>query len=102
MKPTLRHPIFLLKIVKCFFFIFFFGMFLFLMKDVFDKFQSKMTSSGISLRSDGVTEKLLPLLTLCAWPIKRNPGLHFTKDDFNRNSFGIEDFFHNYTLFLLK
>ena len=102
MKPTPKHQIFLLKIFKCFIFIFFFGMFLRLMKDVFDKFQSKITSSGISLRSDDVTEKLLPLLTLCAWPVKRNPGLHFTKDDFQRNSFELEDFFHNFTLAVLK
>jgi hypothetical protein len=98
MKPTSRRPLFYLKIVKCLFFILFFGMFALLMRDVFNKFKSKITSSSISLRSDEVTEKLLPFMTLCAWPIKRAPGFHFTTDDFKRNSFGLEDYIPPYYL----
>ncbi len=98
MKLVTKKPFYLLEIFKGFFFILCFGMFVLLMKEVYDKYTSKMTSSGISLYSDGTTEKFLPFLTFCAWPIKRTPGIHFRKDDFKNNSYDLNDFFHNVSL----
>ncbi len=98
MNVAAKKPIFLLKILKCFIFIACFAMFVLLMKEVYDKYKSKMTSSGISLHSDDVTEKFLPYLTFCAWPVKRTPGIHFTKDDFKKNSYDLHEFFHNVSL----
>ena len=98
MKVVTKKPIFLLTIFKCFIFIACFVMFVLLMKEVYDKYTSKMTSSGISLYSDDVTEKNLPYLTFCAWPVKRTPGIHFTKDDFKKNSYDLNEFFHNVSL----
>ncbi len=82
-----------LKIVKILLFTLCFAIFILMMSDVFYKYKSKMTSSGLNVHSNDVTEKHLPFITFCPWPVKQNPGLHFTKEDFIRNSFELEEIF---------
>jgi hypothetical protein len=41
--------------------------------------------------------KMLPCFSVCALPAYRSIGFFFTEKDFLKNSFELEDFFHNET-----
>ena len=46
--------------------------------------------------------KALPSMTFCPWPVYRTKGFHFQKEDFNKNTFDLEDMFHPVMLSVLK
>ncbi len=50
------------------------ALFLVLMKDVWYKYESKLTATGVQLRTERLTKKRLPLLTICPWPNFRKQG----------------------------
>jgi hypothetical protein len=52
-------------------------LFLLLMKDVWNKFASKLTATGVQLRTEQITKKLFPHLTICPWPGFKKQGLLF-------------------------
>jgi hypothetical protein len=52
-------------------------LFLILMKDVWNKFESKMTAVGVQSRTEKTMKKKLPLLTICSWPRFKQQGLLF-------------------------
>jgi hypothetical protein len=52
-------------------------LFLILMKDVWNKFESKMTTVGVQSRTEKAMKKKLPLLTICSWPRFKKQGLLF-------------------------
>jgi len=49
-------------------------LFLFLMKDVWNKFKTKLTSTGVQFRTENIVKKRLPLLTICPWPRFKKQG----------------------------
>jgi len=91
-------PKFLFNLIKGILFITFSLMFLLLMDDVWSKFTSKMTSTGVTFEGESETKKQLPYFTFCPWPVYRNKGFHFSKEDFKKNTFEKEDLFHPYFL----
>jgi hypothetical protein len=50
-------------------------MFLILMKDVWNKFESKLTSTGVQFRTEKMTKRKLPHLTICPWPSFKKQGI---------------------------
>ena len=89
--------------LRCFFFLIFLIMFFIIMRDVWSKFVSKMTSTGITFQSnekDG--KKFLPSFTFCPWPVYKSKGLHYNPDNFQKNTFNLEEIFDNYSLVDLK
>jgi hypothetical protein len=74
-----------------------------MMGDVWSKFVSKMTSTGITFRSDKEDDrKYLPSFTFCPWPVYKTRGLHYNPEDFKKNTFNLEEIFYNDTLIDLK
>ena len=41
-------------------------------------------------------------MTFCPWPVYKKRGYYFQKDDFNDNTFDLEDIFHPVMLQFLK
>jgi hypothetical protein len=46
--------------------------------------------------------KMLPCFSFCALPAYRSIGFFFIEKDFLKNSFELEDFFHNETIAELR
>jgi hypothetical protein len=46
--------------------------------------------------------KMLPCFSFCALPAYKSLGFYFTKKDFLKNSFELEDFFYNKTIAELR
>ena len=57
------------------------SLFLALMRDVWNKFESKITITGVQFRSEEITEKKLPHMTICPWPKFKKPGMLLNKID---------------------
>ena len=89
--------------LRSFLFVIFLVMFFIIMQDVWSKFVSKMTSTGVTLKSSKEDDKkLLPSFTFCPWPVYKTKGLHYNPEDFKRNTFDLEEIFENNTLSLLR
>jgi hypothetical protein len=76
-----------------------------MMGDIWSKFVSKMTSTGVTFRSDKEDDrkrKYLPSFTFCPWPVYKTRGLHYNPEDFKKNTFNLEEIFYNDTLIDLK
>ena len=93
MKEIEIKPIFLFNLIKYSLFITFSFMFFFFMADVWSKYTSKMTSTGVTFHGEKETKKQLPYFTFCPWPVYRNKGFHFSKEDFMKNTFEKEEMF---------
>ena len=83
------------QVFKYFSIIFCLALFIYMMTDVWDKFNNQMTSMGIRFKVENVKEKQLPCLTACPWNAYRERGLFFKKDDFMRQTFEKEEIFYN-------
>jgi hypothetical protein len=74
-----------------------------MMRDVWSKFVSKMTSTGVTFKSvEKDDKKFLPSFTFCPWPVYKSKGLHYNPDNFKKNTFNLEEIFDNLTLVDLK
>jgi hypothetical protein len=71
--------------------------FVILMKDVWLKYSKKMISSRTNTKFDLSGQKMFPCLTFCVAFGFRNAGIHFTKLEFMRNTFGLDDIFTKVT-----
>jgi hypothetical protein len=89
------------KIVKYFLFILFSIMFLVLMRNVWIKFSSKMTSTGITFTEPDESGKLLPSFTFCPWPVYKKRGFYFSDSDFLNNTYEFTDIFSNFSMSIL-
>ena len=87
-----------LNLIKFFVFISCFVAFFVLMMNVWKKFSSNMTSTGVTFRDDGKPDKLRPLFTVCAWPVYKTKGFHFKVEEFDKNTFEMKEIFENSTL----
>ena len=75
-------------------------MFVYLMMDVWDKFNNKMTNMGVRFTGEDVKEKgenteekPLPCLTACPWSPFRKRGFYFKQDDFIKQTYEKEEIF---------
>ncbi len=84
----------LFNLIKCLLFITFSVMFFFLMTDVWSKYTSKMTATGINFCGNKEKEKQLPHFTFCPWPVYRTKGLYFSQEDFKKNTFDFDEMFY--------
>ena len=93
----------LFQFLRNFLFVIFLFMFFIMMRDVWSKFASKMTSTGVNFRStEKDDKKFLPSFTFCPWPVYKSKGLHYNPDNFKKNTFNLEEIFDNYSLVDLK
>jgi hypothetical protein len=89
----------LFKFLRNFLFVIFLFMFFIMMRDVWSKFVSKMTSTGVTFRrTEKDDKKFLPSFTFCPWPVYKSKGLHYNPDNFKKNTFNLEEIFYDYTL----
>ena len=56
------------------------------------------SSTGISYSDNTLKEKLLPCLTFYAMPAYKKNGFHYSKDDYQNQTYNITDIFDNTTL----
>ena len=63
------------------------GSFIYLTKDVWDKFSHKFTSTGVRFSDVGLTSKELPCFTLCPWKSFKEKGFHYENTDFMNSTF---------------
>ncbi len=89
---------FWLNFIKLFVFTILFVIFIIAMKDVWEKFDSKATTTAIEWTDEGHEKKLLPYLTFCPWPAFRNKELHYSEEGFLKNTFELKDVFDDKTI----
>ena len=89
----------LLKIVITIFCTF---LFLILMEDVWNKYLSKITHTGIRVQSSREEKKYLPCLTICPAPGFKVKGFFHGETAMLENSFSWEDVFAEKTIHKLK
>ena len=63
------------------------GSFIYLTKDVWDKFSHQFTSTGVRFSDVGLTSKELPCFTLCPWKSFKEKGFHYENTDFMNSTF---------------
>ena len=63
------------------------GCFIYLTKDVWNKFSHKFTSTGVRFNDQGLTSKELPCFTVCPWRGFKTKGFHFDHNDFMNSTF---------------
>ena len=86
------------------------ALFLYMMIDVWDKYDNKMTSMGIRFKGENIKEKQLPCITACPWNAFRKRGFFFEQDDFIKQTYKREEIFfdvpfvelYNISLFSIK
>ena len=61
-----------------------------------------MFSTGFRHSDDNLAEKLLPCITFYAMSAYKTDGFHYSKEDFQKQTYDIEEFFHPQTLWELK
>ena len=76
--------------------------FVWLTRDVWNKFRLKTTTTGIRFRVFESEQKPLPCFTFCASEAYKTAGLHFTSKQFVENTFDLEDFFEDETMVEIK
>ena len=98
MSKILENKSLVFNLLRIFLFTIFLVVFFIMMADVWLKFVSKMTSTGVTFRSDNDSKngkKFLPSFTVCPWPVYRTKGLHFRPEDFKKNTFDLEEILTN-------
>ena len=63
------------------------GCFIYLTKDIWNKFSNKFTSTGVRFSDQGLTSKALPCFTVCPWRGFKKKGFHFENKDFINSTF---------------
>ena len=71
------------------------ALFLYMMIDVWDKYDKKMTSMGTRFKEENNQEKHLPCITVCPWNAFRKRGLYFKRADYISQTFEKEEIFYN-------
>lgn len=66
-------------------------LFLLLMKDVWEKFQSKMMTTNSRWRNDQVEEKLAPWITICPLQSYKTLGNHYTTEAYLNNVYTFDE-----------
>ena len=77
--------------IKCAIAFFCWGCFIFLTKDVWDKFSDKFTNTRVRLLDTRVESKELPCFTVCPWKGFKTKGLHYETDDFLNSTLNQEE-----------
>ena len=76
----------------------FFVLFLLLMGDVWLKYLNKLTNTGIGFKPNDETKKTLPCITIRPTAAYKRHGFFYTKEDYEENTFKLEDIFHPETI----
>ncbi len=64
------------------------------MQDVWDKFTTKITSSGIRIKYSEEKTKLLPCFTARPYLAYKKPGFIFTDKEYEQNTLKLDDIFN--------
>ena len=76
----------------------FFILFLLLMSDVWEKYRTKLTNTGIGYKSSDESTKVLPCITIRPAAAYKKHGFFYTKQDYEENTFNLDDVFHPETV----
>jgi hypothetical protein len=79
-----------------------FGLFVYLMKDIWLKYNMKITTIGIRNRIYNEQEKLLPCFTIHSFTAFKKRGFYFTDDLIKANSITAEEMFDQRTIAKFK
>ncbi len=71
-------------------------LFVYLMKDIWEKFNAKRTTIGVRYR--GKESELLPCFTVQSFSAFKSKGFYYTEEDIKKNSLKAEDIFESKTL----
>ena len=83
----------LFKILKIFCFVLCAVIFVILMNDVWEKYNSQMTNTATQfIENKKDLDKLMPAMSVCPLPAFKKPGLFFNRKMFDDNSFGLVSF----------
>ena len=69
------------------------GLFIYLMKDIWFKYSSKITTTGIRFRLDNANPRPLHCFTIHDFTAFKTKGFYYTNDMIRQNSFTREDIF---------
>ena len=83
-------------------YIFCVGLFIFLMKDIWFKFSSKITTTGIRFRLDSSTARPFHCLTMHDFSAFKKKGFYFTNEMIMDNSFTKEEIFGDLSLSMFQ
>ena len=83
-------------IFKIFSFLLCFGLFLFLMLDVWQKYYDGMTNIGSRFDDQDEGKKSLPCVTFCPYSSFKKKGLFFKHEDFIQQTYEKEELFYNF------
>ena len=83
-------------ILKVFSFLICFGLFLFLMVEVWQKYYDGMTNMGSRFDDQEGAKKNLPCITFCPFSAFKKRGLFFKHDDFVLQTYEKEELFYNF------
>jgi hypothetical protein len=97
-KKKIKKYVFIAKIVSSLVCV---ALFLYLMIGVAEKFNKKMTTTGIRIKKEELTDKHLPCITFCPAKAFRTRGLFFTENLFLENTFNLTDIFDQASVTLL-
>ena len=67
--------------------------FIVLMRDVWEKYTTEITSNGIRIKYSEKNKKHLPCFTARPYLAYKNPGFIFTDEEYERNTLNLEDIF---------
>ena len=83
-------------------YIFCVGLFIFLMKDIWFKFSSKITTTGIRFRLDSSTARPFHCLTMHDFSAFKKKGFYYTNEMIRDNSFTKEEIFGDLSLSMFQ
>ena len=83
-------------IFKIFSFLLCFGLFLFLMVEVWKKYYDGMTNMGSRFDDQAGAKKNLPCITFCPFSAFKKRGLFFKHEDFIQQTYEKEELFYNF------
>jgi len=80
----------LFKVLKIFCFVLCAAIFVVLMNDVWEKYNSQMTNTATQfIENKKDLDKLLPAMSVCPLPAFKKSGLFYSRNLFDENSFGL-------------
>jgi len=68
------------------------------MKDVWDKFRNKITTTGLSVKSPTKNTKLFPCVTICTIDGFKRGGVFYSSKEYEEKTYDLVDIFGEETL----
>jgi hypothetical protein len=97
-STAIKGGVFIFNCAKIGLLLFCFLLFFVLMYDVWDKYNNKYTTTGIGYTPGEEEKQLLPCLIVRPIAAYKKHGFFFTDNDYEENTFKLDDIFHSETV----